>query len=96
MNNALYSVEFDVFVAEVDEPIQISNMDIVTMRRKIAGFAVFRICFGWKNYSNPMFKLQQTTKFKNPFQNDIIDAWISRTYDKIIDEQTNTITYEKR
>jgi len=61
MNRARYSKKYNVFIAKPDEDIQISTHDIMVSSRKIAGYAVFGIVFGWLNNSNPMYKLKQDT-----------------------------------
>ncbi len=86
MNNVRYSEEFDVFVCDKDEQVQFSSMDLMTDRRIIAGFVVFRICFGWLSDKNPLYKIKKNTIKSNPFQNDIIDAYDHKMYvnDKLI------------
>ena len=62
MNKARYSKKYGVFIADKEEKIQISNMDIMTMARNICGYAVFRIAFGWTSKDNPMYKIMVNTK----------------------------------
>lgn len=59
MNNYKYSKKFDVFVGEMTEAYQISNMDIIVSQRNIAGFAVIKIVFGWMSEKNPLYKIKQ-------------------------------------
>ena len=61
MNKARYSRKFGVFISEPDEPIQISNMDMLIMKRKIAGYAVYKIMFGWLSDKNPLYKIMSET-----------------------------------
>jgi len=61
MNRVRYSKKFNVFIADPREKIQISNMDMLISSRKIAGYAVFKIFFGWYSDKNPLYKIKQDT-----------------------------------
>jgi len=61
MNEVKYSKKFNVFIADPREKIQISNMDILISSRKIAGYAVFKIHFGWLSNMNPLYEIKQNT-----------------------------------
>lgn len=71
MNNAKYSEKFDVFVVDPKEFVQISNMDIMILKRKIANYAVFKIMFGWTSDSNPLYKIKKETIEMNKMKTSV-------------------------
>ena len=74
MNNAKYSEKFEVFVANPKELVQISNMDIIILKRKIANYAVFKIMFGWTADNNPLYKIKKETIEHNKMKSSVRPA----------------------
>ena len=56
-----YNKKCDVFICHKDCQVQFSNMDMMTHRRQIKDYVVFRMCFGWKSLNNPLYKLMTQT-----------------------------------
>ena len=59
MNKVRYYRKRDLFIADKNEEVQISSMDMIVMARNICGFAVFRIAFGWLSEDNPLYKIKK-------------------------------------
>tara|TARA_R110002167_G_scaffold350525_1_gene562756 strand:+ start:1430 stop:1642 length:213 start_codon:yes stop_codon:yes gene_type:complete len=61
MNEARYSIKYDVFIAHPEEDIQMTQNDMMVYSRNICGYAVFQIVFFELSDMNPMYKLKKET-----------------------------------